>query len=114
LASVGLADGVEGLLLLLLLIEGSMVPGLTARCTGWQTRVLVQLRFPRRGAIAVDRREEMLVGRVVDVLALDGHLVTRHVIRSHGVWLVSGWASWLTDVSAVNCRVVIGWQRTSV
>lgn len=46
--------------------------------------MLVRLRVPSLGAEAVDRREEVLVRGVgVDVLALHGYLVTRHVIRGH-------------------------------
>jgi len=46
----------------------------------------------------------VLVGRVVDVLALDGHLVTRHVIRGHDVWLASGWMGFLAN-GCVSCQL---------
>lgn len=71
---------VEGLL-------GVCASPILIRGAGCQASILVQLCFPRWGAIALNIvGKEVGVRRVcVDVLTLQRHLVTGHVIGSHGL-----------------------------
>lgn len=78
LSGVCLAGSIEWLLCI-----DAMMPIL------WGAGLVVQLGFPRRGAITVGRREEILVGRVVvEIVTLDRWLLTWHVIRGHHVDVV--------------------------